>query len=298
MIKKIILFLFFIQPMMAQQVFFQGHRGCRGLMPENTIPAFQKALELGVVLEMDVCISKDGKVVVSHEPYMNSLFCSHPDGRPVLKEEEKSLNLYQMNYAEIKQFDTGKRGNALFPQQEKVATFKPLLSEVLAMTEAYRAKSGKAVYYNIEIKSDSAEYGVSQPKTVKEFADLVYAEIISKVNVEFVTIQSFDFKVVKHLKNEINQRHFKPFLISALVSRKSPQQVVKDLGFVPDIYSSSYNSLSKEWIDSSHQMGMKVIPWTVNDSNEAKKLMNWGVDGIITDYPSHPYYPSSLIPLP
>ena len=210
--KKLFIFLFFIQPIMAQQAFFQGHRGCRGLLPENTIPAFQKALELGVVLEMDVCISKDGKVVVSHEPFMNSLFCSYPDGSPVQKSDEKKLNLFQMNYAEIKQFDSGKRGNTNFSEQVAMATYKPLLSEVLALAENFRIKTGKPVYYNIEIKSDSTEYGISQPKEIKTFTDLVYKEIISKVKLEFITIQSFDFNVLKHLKKEMQSGNYQTFI--------------------------------------------------------------------------------------
>ncbi len=285
--KKLFVFLFFMQTTLAQQPFYQGHRGCRGILPENTLPAFQKALELGVVLEMDVCISKDGQVVVSHEPYMNSLFCSHPDGRAVLKHEEKGLNLYQMDYVEIKRYDTGKRGNQLFPQQVPMNTYKPLLKEVLLMAENFRSKSGKPVYYNIEIKSDSSEYGISQPQNVQSFIQLVLREIESKVEAKFVCIQSFDFGVLKQLRKERPQHSF---AISALVSRKSPKNVVKDLGFVPEVYSSSYTLLTKEWIEESHQLGMKVIPWTVNDTQEAKKLIEWGVDGIITDYPS------SLIP--
>ncbi|MEY4384023.1 MAG: hypothetical protein RI995_1565 [Bacteroidota bacterium] len=286
--KKIIsLGLFFIaQAIMAQQPFFQGHRGCRGFLPENSLPAFEKALELGVVLEMDVCMSKDGQVVVSHEPYMNSLFCVHPDGRPVKKEEEKVLNLFQMNYSEIKRFDSGIKGNPNFPQQEPRSVYKPLLSEVLEMTEAYRRKTGKPVYYNIEIKSDSSEYGISQPKEIKIFADRVYQVIQHQVKWEFVTLQSFDFQALKFLQKEIQSGRYQKMSLSALVSRKSPQKVVEDLGFVPDIYSSAYTSLSKEWIDISHQLGMKVIPWTVNDEKEMERLKNLGVDGIITDYPT------------
>lgn len=271
--------------MMAQQSFFQGHRGCRGWLPENTLPAFEKALDLGVVLEMDVCISKDLQVVVSHEPYMNPLFCSHPDGRPVTKEEESQLNLFQMNYAEIKQFDTGLRGNKLFPKQAKIAAHKPLLKEVLAMAEAYRKKTRKAVYYNIEIKSDATEYGISQPKEVSEFSDLVYKEIIAQVAPSFVTLQSFDFKVLKHWQKAIKGETYQPIALSALVSRKSPEQVVKELGFVPSIYSSSYQSLTKEWVEKCHQLQMKVIPWTVNEPDDIARIKQLGVDGIITDYP-------------
>lgn len=283
--RKILFFMCMFQSMMAQQPFFQGHRGCRGWLPENTLPAFEKALDLGVVLEMDVCISKDRQVVVSHEPYMNALFCSHPDGRPVTKEEESQLNLFRMNYAEIKQFDTGLRGNKLFPKQAKIATYKPLLKEVLAMAEAYRKKTGKPVYYNIEIKSDSAEYGISQPVEVSEFSDLVYKEIIAQVMPTFVTLQSFDFKVLKHWHKAINAGTYQPVALSALVSRKSPEQVIKELGFVPQIYSSSYQSITKEWVEKCHQLKMKAIPWTVNESADIARIKQFGVDGIITDYP-------------
>ena len=287
--KKYVIFmaLFLVGNFMhAQMPFFQGHRGCRGLFPENTLPAFQKALELGMVLEMDVCISKDNQVVVSHEPYMNSLYCVHPDGKKVSKEEEKSLNLYQMNYAQIKSFDTGINGNPLFPHQEKISTYKPLLSEVLELAEAYRKKTGKPVYYNIEIKSDSAEYGISQPKNTKEFCDLVYKTIENKTDLKFVTLQSFDFKILKMWHKKTVKGKYNSCLLSALVSRKTPDKVILDLGFIPQIYSPDYRSLSPFELKNCHHLGMKAIPWTVNDVMQMEELIRMGVDGIITDYPN------------
>jgi len=272
--------------MQAQIPFFQGHRGSRGLFPENTVPAFQKALELGMVLEMDVCISKDQQVVVSHEPYMNALYCVHPDGQKVKKEEEKSLNLYQMDYAQIKSFDTGINGNPLFPQQAHISTYKPLLSEVLEMAETYRKKTGKAVYYNIEIKSDSAEYGISQPQKAEQFCDLVYQVIQSKTDLKYVTLQSFDFKILKTWHKKTVKGKFNPCLLSALVSRKTPDKVIMDLGFIPQIYSPDYRSLTDFELKNCHHLGMKAIPWTVNDVKVMEELIRMGVDGIITDYPN------------
>ena len=97
--------------LMAQKPIIQGHRGCRGEFPENTLPAFQHALEAGItVLEMDVCISADGQVLVSHEPYMNSLYAIKPDGTPVLKSEENMFNVFKMKYSEVRNFDVGSRG--------------------------------------------------------------------------------------------------------------------------------------------------------------------------------------------
>ncbi|MEP6647758.1 MAG: glycerophosphodiester phosphodiesterase family protein, partial [Saprospiraceae bacterium] len=153
----IILFLLLlIQPAMAQKkIDWQGHRGCRGLMPENTMPGFMKAVELGVTtLELDVVISKDGQVVVSHEPWMSSIICSHPDGTPVTKSEEKTLNLYNMDYSEIQTYDCGKRGNPDFPSQMQVGTVKPTLKMVIRSVEVFAAENKfRQPRYNIELKS-------------------------------------------------------------------------------------------------------------------------------------------------
>jgi glycerophosphoryl diester phosphodiesterase len=279
---KIALFVLLNFSLMAQMPFLQGHRGCRGLYPENSLPAFQHALELGVqVLEMDVCLSADGQVVVSHEPYMNALYASHPTGEPVLKSEETTLNLYRMPYAEIRLYDVGKRGNRLFPEQRAVATFKPLLREVLALGEAYRKKSGKPIYYNIEIKSEPSEYGKSQPANVAVFSKAVHAVIAEQVDWSFVVLQSFDFQVLRYWHRVWGQVH-----LSALVENESPAFVLAELGFTPAIYSSSYRQLDAERIAFSHSNHMRVIPWTVNVREDIQKMIDLGVDGLITDYPN------------
>lgn len=264
---------------MGQTPVIQGHRGCRGLYPENSLPAFQHALEMGVsVLEMDVCMSADGQVYVSHEPYMNPLYASFSDGRPVT---DATINLYQKTYSEIKSFDVGSRGNRLFPEQVRVATYKPLLSEVLALGEAFSRKSGHPIQYNIEIKSEPAEYGKSQPATVKEFADRVWAVISAQISPSSLILQSFDFAVLQYWKTSINQGR-----ISALVEKETPEQMLALLGFVPEIFSPSYKYLRKEQIEFCHARHMQVIPWTINSTAEMQKFSEWQVDGIITDYPN------------
>ncbi|MHA8074917.1 glycerophosphodiester phosphodiesterase family protein [Aquirufa sp. HETE-40SA] len=264
---------------MGQSPVIQGHRGCRGLFPENSLPAFQHALEMGVtVLEMDVCLSADGQVVVSHEPYMNPLYASFPDGSPVTN---ASVNLFQKPYAEIKSFDVGSRGNKLFPEQARVATYKPLLSEVLALGEAFARKYGRTIYYNIEIKSEPSEYGITQPATVKEFADRVWSVISTHISPSSLILQSFDFAVLQYWKTAIHQGR-----ISALVEKETPEQMLSALGFTPEIFSSSYRFLTKEQIDFCHARGMQVIPWTINTTAEMQKFSDWQVDGIITDYPN------------
>jgi len=266
----------------------EGHRGCRGLMPENTIPAFLKALDLGVTtLEMDVVISKDRQVVVSHEPYFNAAFSIAPTGRPVDKKEQKSLILYQMDYADIKQYDVGSNGNLAYPEQQKLKTYKPLLAEVIEQAEAYRKAHELSDFsYNIEIKSEPSEYNKSQPEPAV-FCDLVEAIIRQHIPPERVVIQSFDFSILKHWKQQADAGHYPNVRLSALVENlHSPEKNIEELGFKPDIYSPYFRLLSRAKIARLHQQGIKVIPWTVNQTDAMKRLKEWGVDGLITDYPN------------
>ncbi|MFD2572301.1 glycerophosphodiester phosphodiesterase family protein [Spirosoma soli] len=281
----------FIQP--APPMFdLQGHRGCRGLMPENTVPAFLKALDLGVnTLELDVVISKDKQVVVSHEPYFNSAFSITPSGKPVDKNEQKRLVLYQMDYADIKQYDVGSNGNPAYPDQQKIKTYKPLLSEVIEQTEAYQKRKNLPLFsYNIEIKSEPSEYNKSQPEPA-EFCKLVQEVLIKQLPSERIVIQSFDFAILKEWKHQ-TERSDQPALkypnvrLAALVENlRSPEKNLDKLGFIPDIYSPYYRLLSQDKINRLHKQGIKVIPWTVNQRKDMERLKEWGVDGLITDYP-------------
>ncbi|GAL61190.1 glycerophosphodiester phosphodiesterase family protein [Algibacter lectus] len=164
-----------------QNIEVQGHRGDRGNFPENSIEGFLSALHKGAnVLELDLIISKDNQVVVSHEPYMSSLYMSKPSGEPILKSEEKNYNLYQMTYDSIKTFDGGSRGNQNFPNQKKIKTYKPLLSEVFDVIEKeIKVHKLPSVKYNIEIKSIAEVYGIYQPQP-DIFVDLVMQIIQEK----------------------------------------------------------------------------------------------------------------------
>ncbi|SOD95992.1 glycerophosphodiester phosphodiesterase family protein [Spirosoma fluviale] len=270
----------------------QGHRGCRGLMPENTAPAFLKALDLGVTtLEMDVVISKDRQVVVSHEPYFNAAFSIAPDGVPVNKKEQKNLILYKLDYATIKRYDVGSNGNPAYPEQQKLKVYKPLLSEVIEQTEAYRASHNLPQFsYNIEIKSEPSEYGKSQPEPA-EFCDLVQMVLkkqfpTGRVNPDRIVIQSFDFAMLKQWKKGVAESNYPPVRLSALVENlRSPSTNLNELGFKPDIYSPNFRLLSQRKITWLHDQGIRVIPWTINQRADMERLKRWGVDGLITDYP-------------
>jgi glycerophosphoryl diester phosphodiesterase len=262
-----------------------GHRGCRGLLPENTIQAFRKALELGVdFLELDVVISKDKKVVVSHEPFFNPIFSTKPDGNPVLSDNE--TNLYQLSYEEIRSYDVGLRGHSGFPEQNNVASIKPLLSEVIDLISAYRLSfSSKSLGLNIELKSLPSEYNLTQPEPF-EFVSLVLKELYLIDSQVSIVLQSFDVNVLKILHS--HPQSSLSFDLSFLIEPEDDNEIdsnLEKLGFKPDIWSPNFSVLSKTKVDYLHQKGIKVIPWTVNEISDMSQMLNLGCDGIITDYP-------------
>ena len=283
--------LFLILPILtfAQTMEFeiQGQRGSRGLMPENTIPAFKKAIDLGVhTLELDVIISKDKKVVVSHDPFFNPNCTTDPSGKFITKENKG--NLYQLTYEEIKKYDVGLRGNKDFPEQQKMAVYKPLLEDMIRESEKYaKAKGVKPLKYNIEIKSEEKEYDISQPK-VEEFSDLVYQIIIKQLPPERVTLQSFDYNVLKFWHQQIEQKKYKSIALSALIEPMDNNEVqfnLVKLGFKPQIWSPYFVQATEIRVKELHELGIKVIPWTVNKREDMEKVKAVGCDGLITDYP-------------
>ena len=283
--KNILLFCGFMMvslSLKSQELDVQGHRGARGLVPENTIPAFIRALEEGVTtLELDVVITKDKQVVISHEPYMSISICSKPNGQPVTNSEMEQFNIYQMTYAEVSRFDCGIRGNSRFPEQQKMAASKPLLVDMIKQVENYLAEKGlPKVAYNIELKSTPKGDGISHPQ-VEEFADIVQTVLDQVLTNDRYTIQCFDFRVLKYY----HQKYPDVDLVALVENMKGVKGNLKELGFVPEVYSPYHALLSRKDIELCHQEGMKVIPWTVNDRDRMEKLVNWGVDGIITDYP-------------
>jgi glycerophosphoryl diester phosphodiesterase len=260
----------------------QGHRGCRGLKPENTIPAFLTALDSGVTtIEMDVVITYDRQVVISHEPWMSSEICSDPQGNPVAKKDSVKYSIYAMTYNQVRQFDCGSRGNERFPEQEKMAAYKPLLRDAIIAIENHIKNHTKyEVDYNIEIKSDKKGDGKFHPKP-EEFSKLVYDLIDQYLPMNRVVIQSFDFRVLKHWHTQ-----YPDIRLAALVeNKKSLDANLKDLGFTPSIYSPYYKFVTEDMVKKCRLFKMRLIPWTVNDEREMLALKGMGVDGFITDYP-------------
>jgi len=267
----------------SQTVDIQGHRGARGMMPENTIPAFEYALDQGVTtLELDVVITKDGKVVVSHEPWMSESICLKPDSTEIKKSEEEAYNIYQMTYAEVKKFDCGSLGNKRFPEQKKQKVSKPLLSDVIKSVAWYiKSYTQYEVDYNIELKSSPKGDGKFHPNP-EEFSDIVYRLIDQYLPWDRIVIQSFDFRVLRYW-----HKKYPDVRLAALIENtRSIKSNLASLGFKPAIYSPYYKLLSEKDIKSLHKDNIKVIPWTVNDTDKMLQLVEWEIDGIITDYPN------------
>jgi len=262
----------------------QGHRGSRGLMPENTIPAMYKAIDLGVTtLEMDVVISKDKKVVVSHDPYFNADITTTPEGKNLSREEGAKLLLYSMDYDSIKKYDVGLKLHPGFPRQQKIAVHKPLLSDLIRSTEAYvKEKNAAPLRYNIETKSTQGGDGVYHP-AAEEFVNLLVAVIQNEGVAERTVIQSFDIRTLQVVHKKYS--FFQTSLLIENTDKRTLDGQLKELGFVPTVYSPHYTMVTPALVKACHDKRMKIIPWTVNTKEEISRIKSLGVDGIITDYP-------------
>jgi glycerophosphoryl diester phosphodiesterase len=269
----------------------QGHRGARGLMPENTIPAFLMALDSGVTtIELDLAVTKDRKLVVSHEPWMNHLICLDPSGNAIDSIQGMRANIFQMTYEEVKLWDCGSKVNARFPEQQKIKIVKPLLVDVIAAVETHiKSYSRYEVDYNIEIKTDPRGDNAYHPNP-QEFSDLVINTLNDYLPMERVVIQSFDFRVLQY----IHKQYPKIKLAALVENKKSIDDNLKELGFIPQIYSPDWKLLNADRVKYLHTKKvdtlkngkkLRVIPWTVNQLKDMKALKKMGVDGIITDYP-------------
>lgn len=262
----------------------EGHRGTRGLMPENTIAAMYKAIDYDVnTVEVDVVISKDKKVVISHDIYFHPEITTTPDGKYLDSKEAQKHLLYQMNYDSIRKYDVGLKPRKEFPQQQKIAAYKPLMSELIDSTEWYARNKGKKVLYNIELKTNEAYDGTRQPP-VEETVDLVMQVVKEKKIENHCYLQSFDFRPL-----QILHKKYPTIVTAVLISDKDKrtfEQQLNDLGYAPAMYSPHYSLVNAQLIAACHQRGIKIIPWTVNTKEDIKRLKDLGVDGIITDYPN------------
>ncbi|MCB9165841.1 MAG: glycerophosphodiester phosphodiesterase, partial [Flavobacteriales bacterium] len=246
-----------------------GHRGCRGLLPENTIPAFIKATEMGCDwLEMDVVLNADSEVVVSHEPWMDRRICLDPDGDSIPPGADRRLNIYHMTTAEMQRYDCGSREQADFPEQEKKKAHKPLLREVIEAVDEHILMNGlNEVGYNIEIKSDPQWVGIYQPAP-EELARRVIHTIHGTGITKRTIIQSFDPAVLEAVHASDPR-----IPIALLVEHVDLDKDLALLSFRPDYYSPSFDGVDATLVDRLREKDIGLLVWTVDRKEDMQRMI-------------------------
>ena len=292
----------------------QGHRGARGLAPENTLPAFERALALGVTtLELDVGVTRDGVVVVGHDASLNPDIARGPDGKWL---ERKGPAIHELTFAELSRYDVGRlrpESNYAKRYPEQVAvdgTRHPRLAEVY---ELARRKGDGRVRFNIETKISPLAPGETLPP--EAFARKVIEEIRRAGMASRSTVQSFDWRTLQVVQKEAPeigtvyltaQQRFLDNVCTgpaAGVPTTSPADCgpspwtagfqLKDHGSVPQMvraaggrtWSPDYRDVDAAKLKQAHDLGLRVVVWTVNDPAQIARLIELGVDGIISDRP-------------
>jgi glycerophosphoryl diester phosphodiesterase len=252
----------------------QGHRGARGLVPENTLPGFERAVEIGVTtLELDVGVTRDGVVVIHHDRRLNPDLARGPDGQwiaapgPLIKE----LTFEELERYDVGRIRPGSEYARRFPHQTPIdGTRIPRLSGLFAA-------AGSSVRFNIETKlSPEAPEEALAPEP---FARALIAEI-RKAGVESrSTIQSFDWRTLKVVEKEA------PAIATSYLtdSRNSDPNAVHAAG--GRLWSPDFTTLTPEKVAAARKLGLKIIPWTVNEPADIRRMLKLRVDGLISDYP-------------
>ena len=274
----------------------QGHRGTRGLAPENTIAAFERALAIGVTtIETDLAVTKDGVLVISHDPVLNPDLVRGPDGRWL---PGKGPPIHSLTLQELRRYDIGRTDPATaygkqFPEQQAADGQRfPTLKELFALG------AGNGVRFAIETKITPTS-GADTPDA-ETFAKLVVAAVRDAGMSGRVEVLSFDWRTlveVKKLAPEIrtvcitqstanfdNARNA-AWTAGLELSRYdgSVAKIARAAGC--DTWSSFFRNLTPASIDEAHAIGLTVLPWTVNDPADMARLIDMKVDGLITDYP-------------
>jgi glycerophosphoryl diester phosphodiesterase len=253
----------------------QGHRGARGHLPENTLPAFSLAIEMGVsTLELDVGVTRDGVVVVHHDRRLNPDVARGLDGRWLAA---PTPAIHSLTFAELERYDVGRLrpGSAYathLPRQQPIdGTRVPRLAELFAMA----AKT--SVRFNIELKLLASH--PEETLAPGPFAHAVIAEVRKAGMESRCTLQSFDWRAVKAVEREA------PDIATAYLAAAKDADVARARAAGAKTWSPDFRALAPSMVDEAHRAGMRVVVWTVNEPRDIARMIDWGVDGIISDYP-------------
>ncbi|MGP1676436.1 MAG: glycerophosphodiester phosphodiesterase [Burkholderiales bacterium] len=292
-----------LTPLFASAFDLQGHRGARGLAPENTLPAFAAALSIGVsTLELDTAITKDGVVVVSHDARLNADITRGTDGRWLNPSTRavRELTLDDLEHYDVGRIKPGSKYSYRFPDQKRMdGVYMPTLAQVFQLA---RRAGNNEVRFNIEIKTSPKNPAdtLAPEDFAKALLDLIEHQGMSSR----VIIQSFDWRALKAVQA------LAPKIPTSYLSsqQRSLDNIAagkpggsdwtagiqfSDHGSIPKmvktaggaIWSPYYPELSAELLQEAHVLGLQVIPWTVDKTEDMARLIDWGVDGLITDRP-------------
>ena len=255
----------------------QGHRGARALRPENTLPGFAYALDGGVdVLELDLVVTKDDELVVMHDLELNPILCTGPDGAPA----PVGFKVRQHPRRMLRAFDCGRRRNPRFPRQRPVPqTHIPTLDEVFELVARSKAPAAAKVRFNIEAKRLPGRTDLAPSPT--RFAALIVKAIEARGLVERCILQSFDHRVL------VAAKRLAPRLrTSALIGETRPDLVAVARAAGAELVSPNHEWITAEDVSALHAAGIGVVPWTANSETAWARLVELGVDGVITDDPA------------
>ena len=251
-----------------------SHRGCSGPFPANAVKAFLEAARTGCHwLEMDVVITGDNDVLVSHEPWMDPATCTDPAGKPLSAEAGRSANIFTMTVEEVQRYH-------LLPASA-FAPWKPTLTEVHAHVHRECAENSMLMpRFNIEVKSDPAWYGTFQPSPAV-FAQRLVQEIHVVGLHGYCLVQSFDPAIL-----EAMHRTDPSIPLALLVENKaSVAENLRLLDFLPAYYSPEHHLIDGGTMGELRNKGIGLLAWTVNEEADMRRMIELGVDGLITDRP-------------
>lgn len=245
-----------------------GHRGARAVRPENTMAAFEHAIEAGTdYIEIDVHVTRDDALVVTHDPVMNPVICR--GGRAGASAAVRELTL-----AEVREWDCGSLRNPKFPRQQPAPGARvPTMAEVLELA----GRAGKRV--NVEVKSDPRLPRYYPPP--EDLAELVVRELRRHNALQRAMVQSFDFRVVRAV------RELEPGLRLAGLwqgERRDFVSLARDAG--AGVLAPRHDLVTIDAVRAAHKAGIAVIAWTVNEIPGWQDMITAEVDGIITDDPA------------
>ena len=256
-----------------------GHRGARGEFPENTLEGIKSAIKLPIDgIEIDVVVTKDKQLIVSHNAYADHQFSLDPCGNEIEK-SDRSHNFFKMDYSDILKYDVGLKKHPDFLSQTNYSAQVPLLSDVFDLLNDKVLPSFKLFF---EVKSEQHHVGEYYPEA-KDYAALLAGFLKENHFKGDLIVKSFDPLFL----NEFYLLTQKKYKIGFLVDLNHPVTLeLKRLSFSPEYYNPEFLYVDKNMVEELHGRNIKLVTWTVNDKKDYEKMIDLNVDGIISDYPS------------